>query len=176
MDGCSKCCVSTDLPLRQDCRIGSSCRSTLSERRAMIRGEALTMRAEGPRTQVPHPGRALRPRTPSSAHSGDVLTKVLPFVLPFVRNLAKSLETSFRISAYPKYRLTVQRRKPIDGCAGTALRRPNRSSSETEYFRQALSGTKPLKSPLLLLSHLVTTTMWYHALEQCLACMFLEVA
>jgi len=26
----------------------------------MIRGEALTMRAEGPRTQVPHPGRALR--------------------------------------------------------------------------------------------------------------------
>jgi hypothetical protein len=26
----------------------------------MIRGEALTMRAEGPRTQVPHLGRALR--------------------------------------------------------------------------------------------------------------------
>jgi len=80
----------------------------------MIPGGTLTMRARGPRAQAPHPARALRPAH-LAPHPGDIPTKVLPPVFPSVRDPAKSLETPFQLSAYPKNGLTVQRRKPING-------------------------------------------------------------
>ncbi len=81
----------------------------------MIPGETLTMRARGPRTQAPYPGPAHLSPAHLGPHPGDIPTKVLPPVFPSVRDPAKSLETPFQLSAYPKNGLTVQRRKPIDG-------------------------------------------------------------